>query len=74
MMYENSLTRVKRLRWMMRLKSRITKLVPVAVAIDCPFCATKVHAGDFFCCTELEHSWALTERPASKPVLVETHS
>jgi hypothetical protein len=74
MNYDKSLTTVKRLRWVMRQKSRISKLLPISVSIDCPFCATKVHAGDFFCCSELEHAWALTETNTGKPVFAENHS
>lgn len=74
MNYEKSLTTVKRLRWLMRQKARISKLLPISVSIDCPFCATKVQAGDFFCCSELEHAWALTETNIGKPVLAENHS
>jgi hypothetical protein len=74
MMNENSLTIAKRLRWMMRQKARISRLLPIPVSIKCPFCATKVHAGDFFCCAELEHAWFLTEPKLGKPVLAENHS
>jgi len=73
MNYEKSLTTVKRLRWIMRQKARISKLLPISVSIDCPFCATKVQAGDFFCCSELEHAWAMTERSTGEPVLAENH-
>ncbi len=74
MKHEKSLTTVKRLRWIMRQKSRISKVLPISVSIECPFCATKVHAGDFFCCSELEQAWAKTERNISGPVLAENHS
>ena len=74
MKHEKSLTTVKRLRWIMRLKSRISKVLPISVSIECPFCATKVNAGDFFCCAELEQAWAMTERNISEPVLAENHS
>jgi hypothetical protein len=74
MKYEKSLTTVRRLRWIMRQKARISKLLPIAVSIDCPFCATKVYAGDYFCCSDLEHAWAMTERSISKPVLAENHN
>jgi radical SAM superfamily enzyme len=59
-----SLRTVQRLRWMMRQKSRLAKLlrVPVAVSMNCPFCRTKVVEGGFFCCSELEQAWELTER------------
>lgn len=74
MLYENSLDTVKRLRWIMRQKVRVSKFLPIAVSIHCPFCATKVHAGDFFCCSELQHAWAMTESNVGKPVLVQNHS
>jgi hypothetical protein len=74
MMHDKSLSTVKRLRWIMRQKSRISKLLPVSVSIKCPFCATKVHAGDFFCCSELEQAWAMTEKNISEPVLAENLS
>lgn len=74
MSYEKSLTTVKRLRWIMRQKARISKLLPISVSIDCPFCATKVYAGDFFCCSELERAWPLTETSIGKPVLAKNHS
>ena len=74
MKHEKSLTTVKRLRWIMRQKSRISKVLPISVSIQCPFCLTKVHAGDFFCCSELEQAWAMTERNISEPVLAENHS
>jgi len=72
MKFNESLVNVKRLRWTMRQKSRISKLLrlPIAVSIDCPFCRTTVHAGDFFCCSELEHFWQMTEPAPGKPVLV----
>ncbi len=68
-----SLSTVKRLRWVMRQKSKFSKLlrVPMAVSINCPFCQTRVEAGDFFCCSELEQMWPMTERKsAAGPVLV----
>jgi hypothetical protein len=72
MKFNESLVNVKRLRWIMRQKSRISRLLrfPIAVSIDCPFCHTKVHAGDFFCCSELQHYWGMTEPAPGKPVLV----
>ncbi len=75
-MNNNGLNTVKQLRWMMRQKARIATFfhLPVAVAIDCPFCATRVHAGDFFCCGELEHAWAMTEQNIIEPALAENHS
>lgn len=59
-----NLNTVQRLRWMMRQKSRLATLlrVPVAVSMNCPFCRTKVVEGGFFCCSELEQAWAMTER------------
>jgi hypothetical protein len=69
MKFNESLVKVKRLRWMMRQKSQISRLLrlPIAVAIDCPFCRTKVGAGDFFCCSELEHFWGMTEETPVEP-------
>ena len=69
----NTLEMVKRVRWMMRQKARIARLLhlPLAVSIECPFCQTKVSQGDFFCCAELEHAWAMTESNVAEPVLAE---
>jgi hypothetical protein len=72
-----SLSTVKRLRWVMRQKSKLSKLlhVPMAVSIHCPFCQTRVEAGDYFCCSELEQMWALTARKSAVgPVLVSSHN
>jgi len=69
-----SLRTVQRLRWMMRQKSRLAKLfqVPIAVSINCPFCQTRVVEGGFFCCTDLEQAWAMTEKKnAAEPVVRE---
>jgi hypothetical protein len=76
-----SIRTVQRLRWMMRQKSRLARLfqVPVAVSIHCPFCQTKVVEGGFFCCSELEQAWAMTEKkrftePVTEQVLAENPS
>ena len=73
-MNENSLTIAKRLRWMMRQKARISRFLPIPVSVKCPFCATKVYAGDFFCCAELEHAWALTQLEIGEPAMAENPS
>jgi hypothetical protein len=74
-MFNERLNTVKRLRWVMRQKSRISKLLGIsnAASMHCPYCKTKVHVGDFFCCPDLEQAWHMTEKSSSAPVLAENH-
>jgi hypothetical protein len=76
MMHSEKLVAVKRLRWMMRQKVRISNLLGVSTAasIQCPFCKTKVRVGDFFCCSDLEQAWQMTEKSLSPSLLAENHS
>jgi radical SAM superfamily enzyme len=71
-----SLRTVQRQRWMMRQKSRLAKLlqIPVAVSMSCPFCRTKVVEGGFFCCSELEQAWAMTEKKSDSEAVVAEHN
>jgi hypothetical protein len=73
LMFNEHLNTVKRLRWIMRQKSRISKLLGISntASMQCPYCKTKVHVGDFFCCSNLEQAWQMTEKPAGTPVLAE---
>jgi hypothetical protein len=76
MLINERLNTVKRLRWILRQRSRISKLLGFsnAASMHCPYCKSKVYVGDFFCCSDLERAWEMTEKPASAPVLAENHS
>jgi hypothetical protein len=76
MKFNENLSTVKRQRWIMRQKSRISKLLGISTAasMHCPYCKTRVRVGDFFCCPELEEAWQMTERPSIAPVLAENPS
>jgi hypothetical protein len=76
MMHSEKLVAVKRLRWVMRQKVRISNLLGISTAasIHCPFCKTKVRVGDFFCCSDLEQAWPMTEKNLNAPLLAENHS
>jgi len=76
MMINERLNTVKRLRWILRQRCRISKLLGMsnAASMHCPYCKAKVYVGGFFCCSDLERAWEMTEKPASPPVLAENHS
>jgi hypothetical protein len=76
MNYKESISTVRRRRWLMRQQSRVFRFLglPFAASIQCPFCQAKVAEGDFFCCSELEQAWVATDTQTPvEPVLAANH-
>jgi hypothetical protein len=69
MSLNQALRTTRRLRWIMRQKSRLIHLFRLrySATINCPFCRARVEEGLPFCCPELEMMWEKTER-ASKSI------
>jgi|GEM_PF-4013500 hypothetical protein len=69
MSLSKALRSTKRVRWIMRQKSRLIHLFRLrfAAAVDCPFCGARVTEGLPFCCPDLETMWEKTDRKIGKP-------
>ena len=69
MSLNQALRTTRRIRWIMRQKSRLIHLFRLrySATINCPFCRARVEEGLPFCCPELEMMWEKTER-ASKSI------